>query len=289
MTQPYDGAGTYEPGRLGDDAPSTAEHAKQQAAGLAGEAKAQAGGVAGDAKEQGRRVAEHAKGEALDVAEHAKMEARGLLGQAQGELSSQAGTQQQRLADLLRTLSEELGGILDPQNSDYRQGMVTDLAQQASSRISTATSWLENREPRDVLDEVSRFARRRPGAFLALAAGAGLLVGRLSRGMADDARDSGTPERLGSGYETDYGTGYAAGYGAPVPPVTRGTAYGRQGYVNDTESLYAAESEVVAPTYDDATGLDTPAADTSRFPTLPEAEQTYTPQAGTTTLGEDRR
>lgn len=220
MTQPYDGASSYEPGGFGQDDPSTAEQAQQQAAGVAGEAKAQAAGTVQDATAQAGRVAEQAKGQARDVAQHAKHEARGLLNQAQGELSSQAGTQQQRLAGLLRELSEELRGILDPHNTDYRQGMVTDVAHQASSRLATATSWLENREPADVLHEVSRFGRRRPGTFLALAAVAGLVVGRLSRGMADDARDdSGRRDRAYGGTGGNYGTVYSSGVGT-------GAAYG---------------------------------------------------------------
>lgn len=307
MTQPYDGAGRYEPASLGRDDPSTAEQAKQQAAGVAGEAKAQAAGVAEDAKAQVGRVAEQAKGEARDVAEHAKQEARGLLGQAQGELSSQAGTQQQRLAGLMRTLSEELGGILDPNNTDYRQGMVTDLAHQASGRLTNATSWLENREPADVLHEVSRFARRRPGTFLALAGLAGLVVGRLSRGMADDARESNQSARAygdvsRQGYYGDYG----AGYPAPMSPATYNTSatYGRQGYVDDTASAYAMEAGAAAPAYDEVTGMPvgtTPGfaddlgavgtglgTDGRRLPPVAEAETTYTPQVGTPT-SEDRR
>jgi hypothetical protein len=39
---------------------------------------------------------------------------------------------------------------------------------------------------------VKGFARQRPGVFLALAAGAGLLAGRLTRGLAAEAHDGGT-------------------------------------------------------------------------------------------------
>lgn len=243
MTQPYDGAGRSEPGRLGHDAPSTAEHAKQQAAG-----------VAEDAKTQANRVAEQAKGEARDVAAHAKQEARGLLGQAQGELSTQAGTQQERLAGLMRTVTEELGGILDPHNTDYRQGMVTDLAHQASGRLSAATSWLEDRDPQDVLSEVTRFARRRPGTFLALAGLAGIVVGRLSRGMADDARDgrdAGPSAAAASPYSAPV---YDAGpYGAPSYGAAG--SYPQRGYVDDTAGTYEIEAGAAAPTYDETTGL----------------------------------
>ena len=44
------------------------------------------------------------------------------------------------------------------------------------------------------------FARRRPGTFLALAAGVGVVAGRLSRSLADEARDSDSaPDHPGDG------------------------------------------------------------------------------------------
>ena len=44
--------------------------------------------------------------------------------------------------------------------------MATDLAQQAGERANAVASWLEEREPGHVVDEITRFARQRPGAFL---------------------------------------------------------------------------------------------------------------------------
>ena len=39
------------------------------------------------------------------------------------------------------------------------------------------------------MEDLSRWARQRPGTFLAAAAAIGLVAGRLTRGLADDARD----------------------------------------------------------------------------------------------------
>jgi hypothetical protein len=55
---------------------------------------------------------------------------------------------------------------------------------QAAERSSAIASWLEARDPGSLLTEVKSFARQRPGAFLMLAAGAGVLAGRLSRSLA---------------------------------------------------------------------------------------------------------
>ena len=90
--------------------------------------------------------------------------------------------------------------------------------------------WLDNHEPSDLLDEVKRFARRRPATFLALAAAAGVVAGRVTRGAVAantsvDSDDSDvTPARA-----YDRG-GYQSGgaYGAATrPAMTRATARSR--------------------------------------------------------------
>jgi hypothetical protein len=62
--------------------------------------------------------------------------------------------------------------------------MAAELTRQAASRLHGAASWLDSREPADLLEEVRSFARRRPGAFLLAAAATGLAAGRLTRGLA---------------------------------------------------------------------------------------------------------
>jgi len=69
--------------------------------------------------------------------------------------------------------------------------MATDLVKQASGRAHDAASWLESREPGSLLSELQSFARQRPAAFIALAAGAGLVAGRLGRGVKDATGDVG--------------------------------------------------------------------------------------------------
>jgi hypothetical protein len=75
--------------------------------------------------------------------------------------------------------------------ADQQQGLATDLVRQAADRTNTAADWFSHRQPGDLLNEVKGFARRRPGAFLGIAAGLGLLAGRLSRGVIDETRSSG--------------------------------------------------------------------------------------------------
>ena len=76
-------------------------------------------------------------------------------------------------------------------------GMGADLIQQVSERTSDAALWLESRQPGDLVNEIRRFARQRPGMFLAGAAMAGAVVGRLTRNVLASSKstesDAGQP------------------------------------------------------------------------------------------------
>ena len=153
-------------------------------------AKEEAADVARTAKGSAQNVAQTAKEEAAHVASEAKSSAQDLLSQAKSGLSSQAGTQQQKAAEGIRTISSQLQSMAD---APEQQGMASDLIRQAAQRSESVASWLENKQPGDLLGEVQRFARNNPGTFLLLAAGAGVLAGRLTRGLtAGTASQGGT-------------------------------------------------------------------------------------------------
>lgn len=173
--------------------------------GAAAGVKQRASEAASHAGDAGREVAQDAKEKARDVAHEATDRARGLVDQTKTELSDQARTQQERLAGGLRSLGDELRQMADGTEDP---GYATDLVRRAGDATGQVAQWFEDREPTSVLHEVEDFARRRPGTFLLLAAGAGLLVGRLVRGMKD-APDT------GSDRAQDGGTG-------STPSATRG-------------------------------------------------------------------
>ena len=143
-------------------------------------AKDQAGEVAGTARDATQHVAGVAAEQVGQVASEATQQVKALVHQTRGELTQQASEQQKRVASGLRALGKELGAMA--QGSE-QSGMATELVAQVGQRTDTLASWLEDREPGHVVDEVTRFARQRPGAFLAAAAAAGFLVGRLGRGL----------------------------------------------------------------------------------------------------------
>jgi hypothetical protein len=144
-------------------------------------AKEQTGEVTRQAKDAAQNVAETAKSEAAHVATEVKTNAKDLLYQAKSNLTEQTSTQQQKVAEGLRSISNELQTMA---SSPDRPGVAGDLVRQAAERSSAIASWLEARDPGSLLTEVKSFARQRPGAFLMLAAGAGVLAGRLSRSLA---------------------------------------------------------------------------------------------------------
>jgi len=191
--------GAYEPSTTGGAQSSTDV------------AKDQAGAVAGTASDAGKHMAGVAGEQAGQVASEAAQQVKDLVQQTRGELTEQAATQQKRVAGGLRSLGEELHSMA--QNSEQK-GPATDLVQQAAERTSKVASWLEDREPGNVVEEVTRFARQRPGAFLAIAAGAGLLVGRLGRGLKAANDDDGNSGDSSGGNSSARGPGSAPNLGA---------------------------------------------------------------------------
>lgn len=185
--------------------------------------KDQASDLASSSVQAGKHVGDVAREQASGVAAEAGRQGRNLLEQAQGQLHEQAAEGQQRIAKKLLSLSDELRSMAE--NSS--QGVAVDAAQQAASRVRDAGHWLEKREPGQVVNEVQSFARRRPAMFLVLAAGAGLVAGRLTRGLKDATAGDST-ERAIPAAASGLGTqpvqsadvaGYPS-YGAGAPVVT---------------------------------------------------------------------
>jgi len=149
-------------------------------------AKQEAGELKDTAVSEAGHVAETAKGEAKAVAQEVKYQAKDLYAQTQRELKDQAQVQQQRAAVGLRSVSDELQSMTA--NAE-NPGLAADLLNQVSTRLSSAASWLGDRDPSAVLSEVKSFARRKPGTFIIGAAILGIVAGRLTRALAANASD----------------------------------------------------------------------------------------------------
>jgi len=151
------------------------ETAKQEASDLKDTAVTETG-----------HVAETAKDEAKAVAREVKYQARDLYAQTQRELRDQARVQQERLATGLSAAGRELDSMTANVESP---GLATDVVRQVSERLTSAATWLGDRDPGSLLAEVKSFARRRPGTFIIGAAVLGILAGRLTRALASNASD----------------------------------------------------------------------------------------------------
>src|SRR6476661_3610294 len=223
-------------------------------------AKEEAADVARTAAGSAQNVAQTAKDEAANVAHEAKANAQDLLSQAKSGLTSQAGTQQQKAAEGIRNISTQLHSMA---SAPDQQGMASDLVRQAAERTSSMATWLENREPGDLLNEVQRFARNKPGTFLLLAAGAGVLAGRLTRGLTAGPPEASASTAAGTGvggqyagstYGDQYNQSYpVAGGTVPPPPVQLpGPATTTAGYDGGAPGSSYPESAGAA------SGLDSP-------------------------------
>jgi hypothetical protein len=190
---------------------SSAQSAKERAAEAAQTGKQAGAEVAQSATQAGSEVAQSAAERAKDVAEQTKRQARDLFGEAREQLRSQAGAQHSSLVSNLRQLGDELGNMTSSSSSG---GVAGELVGQAHERVNSVADWLESRQPGDLFSEARRFAQRRPGAFLLGAALAGVVAGRLTRGVVaahGESGSSGTGTASGGEY-TEIQGGYSSGY-----------------------------------------------------------------------------
>ena len=175
MSQSYDPA--MPAGSAARNESGSLDTARTEAAEIKDTAVSEAGHVVDTAKDEA----------CVGRASEAKTQAKDLYAQTQRELKDQASTQQQRIAGGLRSVSDELDSMAANSSSN---GLASDLVRQVSGRLSTASTWLGDRDPSSLLQEVKSYARRKPGVFILGAAVAGVLVGRLTRALAANASDA---------------------------------------------------------------------------------------------------
>ncbi|GAB1516089.1 hypothetical protein JCM33774_81320 [Actinophytocola sp. KF-1] len=216
---------------------------------MTGTARDEAAGVARTAQQSGGQVASTAGEQASRVASEATAQARDLLKEGRGQLTEQAREGQRKAAGGLRTLSDQLQQMAERSEG---QGMAHEVVRQAADRTRGVASWLEEREPGDLLGEVRRFARRKPGLFLAGAALAGVVVGRLTRGIVD-AEKSGDDS---SGQANGHRARHAADVNdnppmaaPPLPATEPAPGYGTVPSAEPTPGYSAMPPAETAPGY----------------------------------------
>jgi hypothetical protein len=203
--------------------PSTADVAK-------GEAK----NVQETAVQAGSQVASTATDQAKEVVQETQRQAKDLLDQGKSQVREQAISQQQKAGQSLSSLAQELRGLADGTSSGA-PGPARDLLQQGAGMVESFASKLQNREPAELLDEVRRFARRKPGMFLLGAAAAGVVAGRLTSGVKAAHSDSGPSSTGTNGYR-------ASNYVDPTPSYADTTST-----YTDTTSTYTGTTPSYSP------------------------------------------
>lgn len=160
-------------------------------------AKEQANMAADSAAQQSKHVAGVAQNEAARVASEASDQLRGLVQQATSEVEQQSREQKDRLAEKVHTFADDLDSM---HSGSQSSGLASQAVQQVAGQARDLATRLEGREPQELLEDVRRFARRRPGTFLLGALAAGIVAGRLTR--AGKAAQDGGP---GDGTALDAG------------------------------------------------------------------------------------
>lgn len=224
-TQPASDPGhvpTSGPRHAADETKAVADHSAAAAHDVADTALAKASDSKDVLLERGGDVVAVAKDEAAELAREARDHVRSLWTQASGQINQQVANAQKQFAEVLHAWAGELGEMA---SKSEQHGPITSLAKQAASRGGSLSHWLSNAETGDMLVEVRRLARRRPLAFLVGAAAAGILVGRLGRGLmaADDSAPAGAT---------------SVPMGRPVSPATVGGVNPTSVPVLDGDALY---------------------------------------------------
>jgi hypothetical protein len=189
-----------------------------------------AGQVAGAARDEATNVAGDARQEAKAVASEAATQVHNVVDTTRSALRTQARENTDRASGALGELASKFRALAEGDREGA--GQLGSYADEAGARLRSMADRLSSRGFDGVVDDVQAFARRKPGAFLAIAGATGFVAGRLFRG-AQAASSSDTPStaqaELGNGHgETaqapDRTQPTTPASASPAPPITTGAA-----------------------------------------------------------------
>jgi len=201
----------------------------------AGMAAEQASATASTAADGAKQVAGEAGQQVKAVAGEAKNQVQQILGKTKDEVQQQADQRNRQAADGLRSMSTSINALLQGRPEEASQ--ITSYLQQAQTKIDSFASQMEQRGPQGLLEDVTSFARRKPGMFLLGAIGAGFAIGRVVKAGTAAAHEQQDqqyqPGQLGTGtgygYELDPPTGDALDWTPTAAPVGAGMSPGTVG------------------------------------------------------------
>jgi ElaB/YqjD/DUF883 family membrane-anchored ribosome-binding protein len=159
-------------------------------------------------------AASTAKDQASEVVSEVKTQTRNVLADARERVGGEMRSQNDRLSEQIRRFADEL----DEMRRDRGDSPAGNVVGEVANGGRRLADYLSEHGPDGVMHEVQDFARRRPGTFLAVAATAGFVVGRLGKGVLKAGSDSsGTGSAPGSGPGSGMVSGAGVTSGRPVP------------------------------------------------------------------------
>ena len=232
---------------------SKADEAKAKAAAVADQATTDAADVKDHAVQAVGDVKQQAGAEIASIKNEATNQVRSLALEAKDKVGAQADTAASQLATLLTDAGQQLSSMA---SQAEKQGPLTDVVRQLGQRVESSATRLDNGGYQSVVNDVTRFARNKPGIFLAAAVGAGFVVGRLLRNtdtqsIAQAAKGE-SPDAYGDAslpYSQDaYSTGtYTGGPATPTTADAYATTMAVETSIPEDELGYGAGT--YAPTH----------------------------------------
>ena len=253
--------------------------------------------VAGTAQDEAKSVASSAGEQVSHVADEARAQSRNLLDETVSEARSQSDEQMSRIGGKVRELASEMRQMV---HNSQQHGPVTQFADEVSGRGERMADWLEHNGPDELLSSVRRYARRSPVGFLAAAAGAGLVAGRLARALQagsppDTSRRRGvsgasghtrsTPGTVGEAYPTSAQPAapspYAPGAAGTDPYEAGAVGAGSVGAAAASTDPYASSAGASGSYEAGATGrFRTTGTDQARPGSAPRPDEMDQPEEG---------
>jgi hypothetical protein len=155
--------------------------------------------------------------------------ASSVASQAERAVGVKASGAMQQAGGTLQEVAEAIRGA--GQNIGDQQPQIQGFADTAARQLDRAAAYLQDHEPRELIDEVQGMARRQPGLVIAGGLAVGLALGRLLRtagstpgsrseygtarnGMAHYGYSGGSPGTYRTGMPVGPGRGSSSGYGS---------------------------------------------------------------------------
>ncbi len=243
-----------------------ASTAQEQAGAVAGTAKDQAASVAQTATSAAGEVTGTAKEQVGNVVGETVQQAKDLTGQVKEQAAQQISSQTDKATGVLRDVAKQL-------NEGDTSGVVGQVLGEVGTRVQSFADALEQKGPQGLVEDVRRFARRSPGTFVLGAALAGLVAGRLAKGLKAPAPS----EQLALPAGPTGGTAAGDPLAGVTSPGVAAEVPSYEPYAGT--SGYASPETTPVPTY------GTPATPPPAYPSSTPAGSPYSAGYGTDSRG----